>query len=99
MNSPDKRPNPNADCATSTNTNPDINDNCAICPFATKFTVEINRPVVNCQSKNIIHCAFCDSCSIQYVGESERTQQIRFSEHKGYAVNTHLNKATGEHLI
>ena len=34
---------------------------------------------------------------MQYVGESERTLQ-RFSEHKGYVMNTHLNKATGAHF-
>ena len=82
-------------------------NNCAICPFvqtgksvratATNFTVDINRPV-NCQSKNIIYCVFCDKCSVQYVGESERTLQARFSEHKGYVMNTHLNKATGAHF-
>ena len=32
------------------------------------------------------------------VGESERSLQQRFSEHKGYVINSHLNKATGEHF-
>ena len=31
---------------------------------------------------------------MQYIGESERSLQERFSEHKSYAVN----KATGEHF-
>ena len=75
-------------------------NNCAICPFvqpgktvqatATKFKIDINKPV-NCQSKNVIYCVFCDKCKIQYVGESERTLQDRFSDHKGYAVNQHMN--------
>ena len=82
-------------------------NNCAICPFvhtgktvqatATKFKIDINKPV-NCQSKNVIYCVFCDRCRIQYVGETERTLQDRFSDHKGYAVNQHMNKTTGAHF-
>ena len=82
-------------------------NNCATCPFvqtgktvratATNQTVEINRPVT-CQTKNIIYCVFCDKCAVQYVGESERTLNLRFSEHKGYAVNRKLQKVTGAHF-
>ena len=35
---------------------------------------------------------------MQYIGESERTLRDRFSEHKGYVVNSKLTKATGEHF-
>ena len=35
---------------------------------------------------------------MQYIGESERSLQHRFSEHKGYATNKHLTKATGAHF-
>ena len=35
---------------------------------------------------------------VQYIGESERTLQERFSEHKGYALNQKVNKTTGEHF-
>ena len=34
---------------------------------------------------------------MQYVGESERSLQDRFSEHLGYVKNKHLTKATGGH--
>ena len=34
---------------------------------------------------------------MQYVGESERSLQDRFSEHLGYARNKHLTKAKGGH--
>ena len=47
---------------------------------------------------NLIYCVFCDRCSVQYIGESELSLQQHFSEHKGYAMNSHLNKATGEHF-
>ena len=82
-------------------------NNCPICPFVTVgktvkstasgYRVDINRPV-NCQSKNILYCVSCDKCTQQYVGESERTLQERFSEHKGYASNRILSKATGLHF-
>ena len=81
-------------------------NNCPICPFvkegryvksnASNHTVEINRQV-NCQTKNILYCITCKKCNVQYIGESERTLQDRFSEHKGYVVNQKLNKTTGEH--
>ena len=42
-------------------------------------------------------CAKCNAHA-QYIGESERTLQDRFSEHKGYAINNKVNKTTGEHF-
>ena len=35
---------------------------------------------------------------MQYIGETHRSLQDRFSEHKGYVANNHLNKATGQHF-
>ena len=35
---------------------------------------------------------------MQYVGQTDRTLQYRFSEHRGYVSNKHLTKATGEHF-
>ena len=82
-------------------------NNCPICPFviegkfvrstATNNTFEINRQV-NCQARNILYCITCAKCKVQYIGESERTLQERFSEHKGYAMNNKTNKTTGEHF-
>ena len=40
----------------------------------------------------------CDVCREQYIGETERTLQERFSDHKGYVANQHLSKATGQHF-
>ena len=34
---------------------------------------------------------------MQYIGESERSLQERFSEHKEYVTNKQLSKATGAH--
>ena len=82
-------------------------NNYPICPFVqegksvrstvSNYTVDINQQV-NCQTRNILYCISCAKCSIQYVGESERTLQDRFSEHKGYAINKKVNKATGQHF-
>ena len=64
---------------------------------ASKFSIDINKPV-NCQTRNILYCIQCNRCRIQYIGESERTLQDRFSEHKGYAENCKTSKSTGEHF-
>ena len=82
-------------------------NNCVICPYvktgktvksaASNLTVDINRPV-NCQTKNMLYCISCDKCTMQYIGESERSLQERFSEHRGYVNNGHVSKATGEHF-
>ena len=61
------------------------------------FKVEIDR-TVNCQTKNLIYCVGCKKCSQQYIGETERTLQDRFSDHIGYVKNKKLQKATGEHF-
>ena len=80
---------------------------CPICPYinvtktvkatASNKVVTINKPV-NCQTTNVIYCIHCKKCAIQYIGETDRFLQDRFSEHKGYVNNKKLNKATGEHF-
>ena len=80
---------------------------CPICPFvkagrkvkstASNYTAEITQQL-NCQTRNIVYCITCKKCSSQYIGESDRTLQDRFSEHRGYVTNHHLNKATGHHF-
>ena len=80
---------------------------CPICPYikvgksvkatATKTEVAINKPV-NCQTKNAIYLIGCRKCAMQYIGETDRTLQTRFSEHRGYVTNRHLAKATGYHF-
>ena len=80
---------------------------CPICPFVqvgqkvsaskTNFSIDINTEV-NCQTKNIIYVIECKKCREQYVGESNRSLQHRFSEHLGYVRNKHVNKVTGEHF-
>ena len=40
----------------------------------------------------------CKKCQTQYVGESNRSLQSRFSEHLGYVKNQQVSKATGEHF-
>ena len=54
-------------------------------------TVDINASV-NCKSTNIVYC------KMQYFGESERSIQERFSEHKTYVASNQILKATGAHF-
>ena len=81
--------------------------NCPICPFVktgqivksaqSEYRTEIKQNV-DCQTKNIVYLLGCKKCQTQYVGESNRTLQSRFSEHLGYVKNKKLDKTTGEHF-
>ena len=78
---------------------------CPICPYVkirqavkaskSNYSFEINTEV-NCQTKNLIYILECKKCSEQYIGETNRTLQERFSEHIGYVKNKHLHTATGD---
>ena len=54
--------------------------------------------VNKCQTKNVIYMLGCKKCKAQYIGETHRTLQDRFSEHLGYVRNNHTKKVTGEHF-
>ena len=81
--------------------------NCPICPFVkpgntvkskvNNYTVDINN-AVTCKTRNMIYCISCKRCSEQYIGESERSLQERFSEDRGYVTNGNISKATGLHF-
>ena len=81
--------------------------NCPICPFvvegrivkstATDAVVELNA-AVTCQTRNIIYCITCTKCNEQYIGQSERSLQNRFSEHRDYVKQEKVGKATGWHF-
>ena len=60
---------------------------------------KINRQV-NCQSSNIVYMIKCkkNNCQKNYIGETERTMNNRFQDHKGYVQNRKTNHPTGEHF-
>ena len=62
-----------------------------------EYIVDINTSV-DCQTRNLIYMLGCKKCPTQYIGETNRTLQDRFSEHLGHVKNKHLNKLTGEHF-
>ena len=83
---------------------------CKACPFiketlkvkssASQYSVAIHREV-NCDTKNVIYCIYCDkpSCKkIQYIGETARSFEARFREHLGYVRNNNQNQPTGAHF-
>ena len=45
-----------------------------------------------------MYCIGCKKCPVQYIGESDRSLQDRFAEHRGYVTNRHIHKATGYHF-
>ena len=69
---------------------------CATCPYVQETKEvksgnviwKINRPL-NCQSTNVIYMIKCrkDTCQQIYIGETERTLNNRFQDHKGYVTN------------
>ena len=79
---------------------------CPICPFvkqgkivraaATSYIAEITQEL-NCKTKNLVYCITCKKCPNQYIGETDRSLQDRFSEHRGYVTRKIMHKATGEH--
>ena len=80
---------------------------CPSCPFihetkvvkstATNFSVEINTEV-NCQTKGIIYCITCKKCNVQYIGQSKKSLQDRFANHRGYVTNRDFSQPTGRHF-
>ena len=84
-----------------------IRPSCLTCPYsitgkiikatATDFKTEVNAPV-NCYSKNVIYLITCKHCNEQYVGETFRTANDRFLNHRGYVNNNKDKKATGHHF-
>ena len=57
--------------------------------------------VANVFGKRLIQSNYaisCSKCGAQYIGETEKTLQKRFSQHLGYVRNDHQNKATGQHF-
>ena len=53
---------------------------------------------MDCQTDNLVYCISCNKCEEQYVGQTEKTLAVRFSQHQGYARNGKLDKATGHHF-
>ena len=80
---------------------------CLTCPYvepnktikgtATNFKQDIQGSV-DCQTQNVVYLITCNKCKQQYVGQTERTLSLRFSEHRGYVNTKKIDKATGQHF-
>ena len=55
---------------------------------------------LNCKSFNVVYALICkkENCQKVYIGETKRILKFRLDEHRGYILNCHLNKATGDHF-
>ena len=81
--------------------------NCKICPYVnsckivkstyTTKVVPLAREY-HCQTKNLVYLVHCKKCNDQYVGETEKTLEHRFSQHLGYVDNKDYRQATGRHF-
>ena len=53
----------------------------------------------DCQTKYIIYLIQCKKCKwAQYIGETQETLELRFSQHLGYVHRNEQDKATGKHF-
>ena len=78
---------------------------CPICPYILE-TKEIKShstqqsfplsDTYTCQNSGVVYMITCEKCGIQYVGQTKRKLQHRFSEHLGYIDNK--ENATGKHF-
>ena len=83
------------------------NNLCSACPFVderkiiheSNFNWTISKKV-DCNTSNVIYMIICTKagCNMRYIGETERELRKRFSDHKGYIENKHLNTVTGFHF-
>ena len=46
----------------------------------------------------MIYCVTCDKCQAQYIGQTGRSLNERFSEHIGYVKTRKFNQPTGRHF-
>ena len=80
---------------------------CLTCPYvqtgrtitatASNFKHDIQGSV-DCHTQNVVYCLSCDKCQEQYVGETEKSLNQRFSQHRGYVNTKKLDQATGHHF-
>ena len=81
--------------------------NCNICPYVntcklvkstyTDKVVHLSREY-NCQSKNLVYLVQCLKCKDQYIGETKKTLNFRFTQHIGYVHRNDQRQATGRHF-
>ena len=63
---------------------------CKTCPRINKSNQITNRENVtfdlrttgNCQNKNVVYCLTCNCCNKNYIGETQRTMNLRMRDHE-----------------
>ena len=80
---------------------------CTACPYIKEGkSININgiqwkiNQQLNCKSFNIVYAVVCkkENCQRVYIGETKRILKFRLDEHRGYVMNSQLEKATGHHF-
>ena len=51
----------------------------------------------NCQTKNAVYCLTCKTCSLQYVGETSQTVNLRFRAHDS-CIRTNKDNPVAQHF-
>ena len=84
-------------CPYDCNTCPYVQPGRIVKASGSNYKHDIESPM-DCQTSNLVYCVSCDKCPDQYVGETEKTLAIRFTQHRGYVRNEKLDTATGTHF-
>ena len=80
---------------------------CTACPYIKEGkSININgiqwkiNQQLNCKSFNVIYAVICkkENCQRVYIGETKRILKFPLDEHRGYVMNSQLEKATGHHF-
>ena len=81
---------------------------CPSCPFILEGkTVNVKKnekwhlnKKFTCESYNVVYMIECskESCKLRYIGHTGRALKYRLAEHRGYANNAIVSKATGSHF-
>ena len=75
-----------------------IDDSLAVGSYTTGwFYGDTSVEVKNCNTKNVVYCITCDTCGIQYVGQTSQPLKKRFSAHKS-SINTGKNTLIAKHF-
>ena len=89
----------------SPGTHPCTRQGCAACPFLDTDTAVVGhratfnvRRSFHCQMSNVIYAISCRCCGKLYVGETERTFEVRLKEHLAGIRLGHTNPPVARHF-
>ena len=56
------------------------------------------RQSINCLSKNVIYLIYCNTCGVQYVGETKNTLRMRMTQHRSAIKTKKVDQPVAKHF-